>query len=148
VSLNREAILAAQDLPREEVQVPEWGGSVWISAMSGAARDEWEDSLQAPPGEKVNLSNIRARLVCFTAVDEAGKRLFSLKDAEALGAKSGKALARCAKVAQRLSGIGAGAHEAARGNSSGDRSAASMSSSPTATSAPSASSSGDSRAQS
>ena len=112
--LDRAAILAADDLKREAVSVPEWGGEVLISTMTGATRDAWEQSL-ADNG-KVNVSNIRARLFACCAVDESGARLFSDADAEALGKKSGAALDRCVTVAQRLNKITDEAVKEARGN--------------------------------
>jgi len=98
--LNREAILGALDLKKELVKVPEWGGEVYISMMTGEARDAWEQGLVG--GKGANLDNIRARLVSFTAVDDAGKRIFTNEDAIALGQKSATALERCVKVAQKL----------------------------------------------
>lgn len=98
--LNRDAILGANDLTKELVKVPEWGGEVYISMMTGASRDAWEQSLMATKG--VSLENIRARLVSFTAVGEDGKRLFNNEDAELLGEKSATALERCVKVAQKV----------------------------------------------
>lgn len=99
--LNRDAILESNDLISEEVQVPEWGGSVFVREMSGADRDAWEASLINDKG-KTNLENIRARMVSFCVVDEHGNRLFSDKDVDLLGKKSGKALDRITSVAQRL----------------------------------------------
>ena len=98
--LTRDAILKADDLKKELVKVPEWGGEIYISLMTGASRDAWEQSLTS--SKAVNLANIRARLVAFTAVDENGVRLFSNDDAELLGQKSASALERCVKVAQKL----------------------------------------------
>ena len=98
--LNRDAILGAVDLKKELVKVPEWGGEVYISMMTGEARDAWEQSLVG--GKGANLENIRARLVAFTAVDEEGKRIFTNEDASSLGQKSATALERCVKVAQKL----------------------------------------------
>lgn len=97
--LTREAILQKDDLRREVVKVPEWGGEVIIASMSGAARDTWEQSLIA---DKVSMDNIRARLVVATAIDEAGNPLFTAADIAALGKKSSSALDRCVKVAQKL----------------------------------------------
>lgn len=96
--LNRDAILGANDLKKELVKVPEWGGEIYISMMTGASRDAWEQSLI----KGSSLDNIRARLVAFTAVGEDGKRLFSDEDAELLGQKSASALERCVKVAQKI----------------------------------------------
>ncbi len=97
--LSRDEILSKDDLQRELVPVPEWGGEVYISAMSGSMRDAWEQTLVT---EKASMENIRARLVVVTAVDEKGAPLFSAKDAVALGRKSSAALDRCVRVAQRL----------------------------------------------
>lgn len=113
--LTRDAILGADDLKREAVDVPEWGGQVLISVMTGAARDAWEQSI-AGKGGRPDVSNIRARLVAACAVDESGARLFTDADAEALGSKSAAAIERCAKVAQRLNGLTAEDVEAAKGN--------------------------------
>lgn len=113
--LTREAILGADDLKREPVEVPEWGGTVYIAMMTGAARDAWEQSLVDGKGG-TNTANIRARLVAACAVDEAGSRLFTEADAEALGRKSSIALERCAKVAQRLNALSSADVESAKGN--------------------------------
>lgn len=115
MALTREAILGIEDLQREEVPVPEWGGSVWIVGMTGAQRDAWEQSLVGAKGQP-NVDNVRARLVVYTAVDEAGARLFTVADVQALGEKSASALDRCARVAQRLNGLTNEAMEEARGN--------------------------------
>lgn len=118
--LTRDAILGAQDLVTEMVKVPEWNGEVIVSTMSGEARDAWEQSLLAAPGEdgerKVNMKNMRARLLAAAAVDEKGRRIFTDADAEALGRKSAKALERCVKVIQRLNGLTDKDLEAARKN--------------------------------
>jgi hypothetical protein len=124
--LSRDAILSAQDLKREEVAVPEWGGAVLVRTMTGAERDAWEQSLAN--GGKIDVSNVRARLVAACTIDESGALLFSAADAQALGAKSGAALERVAKVAQRLNAITEEALEDARGNSPAAPSGASTSS--------------------
>ena len=98
--LTRDQILKSDDLKKEVVKVPEWGGEVLIGTMTGHARDEWEQSLVE--NKKVSLQNIRARLVAMTALDEQGNRLFTSDDIEALGKKSASALERCVKVAQKL----------------------------------------------
>jgi len=121
--LSRDWILQAEDLHREEVHVPEWGGSVMIGTMTGAQRDAWEQSLAA--GGKVNITNVRARLVSYCAIDEHGNRMFTDADAELLGGKSAPALERCARVAMRLNALTETALEEARGNSPGAQPAAS-----------------------
>lgn len=105
--LNREDILGAQDIEIEEVNVPEWGGSVFVKGMTGTERDRFEASIVEQRGKdtKVNMVNIRAKLASETICDKEGVRLFSIKDAKALGKKSASALQRVFDVAQRLSGI-------------------------------------------
>lgn len=101
--LTKDAILAADDLPREIVPVPEWGGDVYVRTMSGTDRDAFEASLI---GKEGRLENVRARLVSLTLCDEAGSRMFTDSDITALGGKSAQALDRVFAVAQRLNGIG------------------------------------------
>ena len=123
--LNRSAILSIQDLPFEDVDVPEWGGTVRIGTMTGAMRDAWEQSLVVPGQQKADTRNIRAKLVAACAITDTGSLLFQEADIPALGNKSAAALDRLAKVAQRLNGINSTAKEEARGNSSADPSAGS-----------------------
>lgn len=103
MSLDRDAILQADDLPRTRVDVQEWGGSVNVRVMTGAERDAFE--AQVAGGGHVNLDNIRARLVALTLVDDDGKRLFSDTDVTQLGNKSAAALDRVFSVAQKVNGL-------------------------------------------
>lgn len=106
--LGKTDILERDDSLFEEVAVPEWGGVVRVKGLSGAERDAFEAGIatQAGKGVKLNLQNIRARLVVLACVDEAGARLFSDADVAALGKKSAAALDRIFGVAQRLAGLG------------------------------------------
>lgn len=105
--LTREQILAAQDIRYDTVQVPEWGGEVRLRSMTGADRDEYEQWLIANrgPDDRANIRNLRARLVSLSIVDEAGQRLFSDADIEALGGRSSAALDRVAEAASRLNAL-------------------------------------------
>jgi hypothetical protein len=116
--LNKDAILSANDLPTETVDVPEWGGQVVIRSMTGKERDEFEQSIVTTNGKsrETNMQNIRARLCALTMVDEAGNRLFDSADAEKLGGKSAKALDRVFAVAQKLNGLSSGDVDELAGN--------------------------------
>lgn len=110
--LDAIAILAAQDLQREWVDVPEWGGGVYVRSMSGLALDQYEARLLArrtvdKDGKtlRINLDHTRAELVALTACNEAGDAIFTLEQVEALSKKSGAALNRLVIVAQRLNGL-------------------------------------------
>lgn len=109
--LTKEAILAADDLPRELVNVPEWGGDVFVRTMTGTDRDAFEASLI---GKEGRMENVRARLVSLTLCNEAGERMFGDAEIAALGKKSARALDRVFSVAQRLNGIGTEQVEAAK----------------------------------
>jgi hypothetical protein len=115
-ALTREQILGAKDIQTEIVKVPEWGGEVLIGAMSGTARDTWEQSLIGAKRGEVRMENMRARLLVACAVDEKGERLFKEDDALALGRKSSVALDRCIRIIQRLNGLTDTDLEAAKGN--------------------------------
>lgn len=105
--LSRDEILNAQDLKTEEIQVPEWFGSVLVRALTGSERDQFEQAILIRKGKDttVNLRNARAKLVVMSVVDAAGKRLFSDADVAILGRKSAIALQRVFEAATRLSGI-------------------------------------------
>lgn len=102
--LTREAVLAADDLPTTDVDVPEWGGSLRVRGLTGAERDQFEEWVLRGR-TRVSLANVRARLVAMACVDEQGERLFQDADVEELGAKSGRALDRVFDVISRLSGL-------------------------------------------
>jgi hypothetical protein len=106
--LTKEQILGADDRRTADVEVPEWGGTVRVRALSGAERDSYEVALAGirPDGtSRPNLVNVRARLVALSVVDEDGKRLFTDADAKALGDKSAAAMQRVFETAQRLSAL-------------------------------------------
>lgn len=104
--LTKEQILQTNDLPKELVKVPEWDGEVYVRTMTGAERDNFEQSLVISKG-KMNLANIRARLCALAICDENGNRLFTDSEIEQLGQKSAAALDRIFEVTQKLNGIGA-----------------------------------------
>jgi hypothetical protein len=129
--LSKTAILTANDLKSEDVEVPEWGGAVRVRSFTGRERDAFEASMVRGDGKdrKVDLTNMRARLVGLTVIDETGQRLFTDEEVDLLGAKSGAALDRVFAVAQKLNGLSGADVEELSKNSSGVRSAVSTSAS-------------------
>jgi hypothetical protein len=105
--LTRDQILGARDLKVVEVEVPEWGGRVRVSMMTGTERDGFEAETVIRRGKKVdvNMVNMRARLVARTVVDETGARLFSDEDVLELAKKSSAALNRVFETARVLNGL-------------------------------------------
>lgn len=107
MTLSKQQILDADDTKTEEVEVPEWGGSVTIQTMTGYARDAFESSITGKSGA-VNTTNIRAKLAAACLVDEAGELMFTEKDVAKLGKKSAAALERVFAAAQKLNRISDG----------------------------------------
>ena len=126
--LTKQAILAAADLPHEDVSVPEWGGTVRVRSMTGAERDQFRAALNVEGGTPIG--QFSAALLAATIIDEAGNKLFDLGDLESLQAKSAKALDAPAVVAMRLNGLGGTAVVDAVKNSAADQNADSGSGSP------------------
>ena len=122
MSLSRDEILGADDIAYTEVDVPEWGGSVRVGAITGAARDRWELFLlnNRDAGGKQIGANIRATLVAECAVDDEGKMLFTAADVVALGDKSGAALDRVFAAAKRHNRLSAADIEDLEKNSESD----------------------------
>lgn len=116
--LTRDQILSAPDLQTEDVEVGEWGGVVRVRGLTGAQRDAYEASIvkQVNGKPRMDMENMRAKLVALCIVDEAGNPLFTQADVEKLGQKSGAALQRVFEVAQRLSGLAPEAVEEALKN--------------------------------
>lgn len=125
MSLDRNAILRASDIPRERVDVSEWGGDVLVRGLTGTERDAFEQRCN-----ETSYANVRATLLVFSLVDEGGRRLFSIEDVNALGAKSAAPLDRLFDVARRLSGIGQREVKELVGNSEPGRNGAITSDSP------------------
>lgn len=104
IVLSRDAILKAPDLPLIKVDVPEWGGVVYVRGLDGTERDRFEtDAFNSSGANK--LKNLRAKLISIGLVDEDNKPLFSKTDIDALGKKSGKVLDRLFDVISKESGL-------------------------------------------
>lgn len=118
--LSADDILSADDLPREPVDVPEWGGTVLVQGMSGTERDRFEAAMMTDNMSGISrdraLDNYRARLAAACIVDESGKRMFQGAAVKRLGDKSASALSRVVVVASRLSGLTDGDVDELTGN--------------------------------
>ena len=115
MTLDRETILAADDLRREEVEVPEWGGSVYVRMLTATEKTVFSGGL---PDDDDVPDDLLAQLAALTLCDDAGERLFdSDGDVAALGKKGFEPLERICEVAQRLNGVTAKAVETAAKNS-------------------------------
>jgi hypothetical protein len=106
--LTRDEILKADDLKTEDVNVPEWGGTVRIKTLTGNERDEYEFRMVGSNGQDrdENIRKIRSYLLCAVLVDEAGNLMFpAINDIERIGQKSSKALQRVFDRAAAMNGL-------------------------------------------
>lgn len=104
--LSRDAILAAEDLPREMIAVPEWGGSVYVRGMNGRERDEYERAImEAARDGKAAPDDARAMYAASCIVDANGVPMFAREDIPALSRKSAAALDRVFAKVQELSAL-------------------------------------------
>lgn len=106
--LSKDEILGMDDIPTEEVVVPEWKGrTVLVCGMTAAGKNAYEASLVEIKGttRKVRMDNATAKLLVRTIVNRQRQPLFTETDIERLGTKSAAALERLAQVALRLSSM-------------------------------------------
>ncbi len=106
--LSKDEILGMDDIPTEEVVVPEWKGrTVLVCGMTAAGKNAYEASLVEIKGttRKVRMENATAKLLVRTIVNRQRQPLFTETDIERLGTKSAAALERLAQVALRLSSM-------------------------------------------
>jgi hypothetical protein len=115
VILTRDMILKSDDLAKEKVSVPEWGGSVYVRCLTGVEREQWE-GIAIRARDAKNYTKVRTSLLTMCLVDEKGNRLFADQDVRDLGQKSAKAMDRLVDVALRISGISEGEIEKMEGN--------------------------------
>lgn len=108
-ALTIAQIIEAQDCPSIQVDVPEWGGVVFIKTMTGPERADYDAlHLEAAKlnakGEvaSIDYGRLREFLVSTTVTDENGNRIF--KDEVSMNVlknKSGAVLDRLSGIAQR-----------------------------------------------
>lgn len=115
--LTRDQILKAADLQSEEVQVPEWYGSVKVQQMTAGELLTLQDRCKV--NGQVDSRLILLKMCAACIVDDQGKRLFSdsQEDMTFLEGKSQVALERIFDVAKRLNRLGADTVEEAKKNS-------------------------------
>lgn len=107
-SLSLADIMGIDDKRIIKVAVPEWGGYVFVKALTGKERDAFEASMLKGTGkqQRVDAQNVRAKLCSLAICDAKGTRIFSTRESiDALGNKSASALSRVYKVASELSGV-------------------------------------------
>ena len=107
--LNRDQILAINDIQTAVVHVPEWGGDVNVRGLTALERDrlmaEFFDLEGGGRMKPDKAAEYRVKLAVLCVIDENGERMFADNDTELLGKKNPKAIERIADTVARLSGI-------------------------------------------
>jgi hypothetical protein len=106
--LSKDEIFGMDDIPVEEVIIPEWGNrKVLVCGLTAAAKNAYQASLIEIKGSnrKIRMENATAKLLVRTVVNRQRQAIFNESDIERLGTKSASALERLVKVANRLSGM-------------------------------------------
>ena len=117
MALTREEIKAKRGvLPREPLDVPALGGTVYVGKMNAKMRDAFEAMVTGGKVGGVNLDNIRARFVALVTVDADGKPLFTQEDAEWIGELDTEAVQAIVDKGFEINGIGQNAVEEAAKN--------------------------------
>jgi hypothetical protein len=118
--LTAQLILSAQDIRIERVEVPEWGGHIYVRTIAGTEREKYIESIRevVRKGKKqevnIILAESGAKLLQKTLCDKNGALIFSENDISALGQKSSKALQRCIDASAEINGLSEDAMEEAK----------------------------------
>lgn len=113
MALNKASILAALDLKREEVPVPEWGEDATVLVGELSALDRMKFSQSVAAEENKDRHYIALGLTHFI-INEDGSRVFDESDAELLAGKNIEVLSRIFDVAKRINGFGDAVEETAK----------------------------------
>jgi hypothetical protein len=121
------AIVGADDIRHEDIDVPEWGGvKLRVRGLDGATRDWYEGRMYAIRAAQRNghqIADVEIKMANYRS--EFVRRCLFNPDtdepvpitAEQLGAKSSRVVGRLFDLANRLSGMDDDAVEEAEGNS-------------------------------
>ena len=97
MALDRKSILAADDVRKEKIAVPEWGGDVFLRVLTGTDRDRFEESYS-----EQKMKAFRIRFLLLALCDDAGKRLFNDDEGGILGDKSSVVINRLFEAGWKL----------------------------------------------
>lgn len=102
----------AADLPRKEIEVPEWADALaavgsptlYVRTLTGRDQDALQRELANGRSDdgRLTMDNYTAQFVAYCLVDKDGTRIFSDDDIWNLGNKSSAALSRVFKAAREF----------------------------------------------
>ena len=92
MALSKEQILAADDMGLKEVEVPEWGGNVFVRVMTVGERDSYENDWMI--NKSKGVENFRSKFLQRVLCDEKGELLFTASEIDLLAKKSARVITR------------------------------------------------------
>jgi hypothetical protein len=113
-ALTGDDILNLNDVVVERVDVPEWGGHVFVRTLSAEAKEQYIESIRRITGRgkkqnvEIILEKSSAKLAAQTMCKEDGTLLWpngSMATIDRLAARSAKALSRVVDAAAKLNGL-------------------------------------------
>jgi len=109
----RAKILASKDARVKELEVKEWGVTIWVHSLRYGERNKL--LTDSGLGEKVTgtmdvkkINSFIMNLIVLTVKDNDGNQVFTKKDIEELETRNSEIVDEIATVATELSGLGAG----------------------------------------
>ena len=109
----RDKILNADDIIIETVDIPEWDVTVAVKGLTVGEQRKFLKTVRKRTGNpqatgEIDTDKMQIQLFLATVFDpdDMKQPLFGQADAQALQAKSAKAMLRVFQVASRLSGLG------------------------------------------
>jgi len=105
-ALTADEILEQSDCTEvRRVEVPEWGGHVYVRMITATERDQWEQKFV---GRETGDRNLRGSFVWLCLCDAGGKPLYLEKPylANGFAKKSARVINRIFEAAHDLNGMG------------------------------------------
>lgn len=106
--LSAADILAADDMKLVEVDVPEWGGTVYLRPLSAL------EALELRESDNTDRKHSAMKLTFLCCCNEDGSQMFTNEDVEKLSKKSLSAMLKIQKVAMQINGLSGGTVEAVK----------------------------------
>lgn len=108
-TLSKQDILQTNDAVIEKLEIPEWGGCVFVRSITAAERGQIEASaarFKETKGKDESFARtFTLKFAALALCDEKGVRLFNVDEVEQLAKKNAKPISMISEVAQRLSGF-------------------------------------------
>lgn len=105
MELLKEDIINRDDRTLTKINVPEWGGHIYIRPLSGIERVAYEESVAALPKDEKNGIQVITRFLAMVLTDSKGDRLFSENDHNELAKKRWDVIMRIFNKAGRINAI-------------------------------------------